>query len=459
MPAQAPASSIPSVVQRRFVAVRRAAGAAALALVAAAAVTPLPAAAQVGPGGVEQVQPDIENGKFQFEGQLVRAEFVRAGAGENYYPTSKLDKGASVVVVGAKGNWLKILPPEGSFSYVQKVSVQKFGDGRQGKVAGTQQPWVRAGSGLQPLMWAMQTRLAPRDTVEIVGEDELYFKIKPPTGAYLYIAKDAVEARPNGEGRPVAETPPVTPPITPPAGPEQPPVTPPVAEATAGSTPVQPERVAPPTQPSVAEAPAAGTAVLPPIPNVTPATGPSAAPEAPAVAEVPAEEQPKILTAAEAVAKLQELEAKFADASQQPLENQPLVDLAKGYKQVAGAQGINDVTRRVAEVRLNTLKVRSDAREMARQHEAARRDAAAKVGSLTAEHNELGGLVAQSQLKLFTAVGTLRASSLQVSKTPLYRVTDPQSGRTLAYVWGTDAKLAGMVDKFVGLRGPIGVDP
>src|SRR5215212_11611026 len=46
--------------------------------------------------------------------------YVRSGGGDNYYPTTKLTKGAEVTIVGAKFEWLKIVPPQGSFSYVAK---------------------------------------------------------------------------------------------------------------------------------------------------------------------------------------------------------------------------------------------------------------------------------------------------------------------------------------------------
>jgi hypothetical protein len=410
-----------------------------------------------GPGGVEQVQPDIENTKFQAAGVLNRAEFVRSGAGENYYSTSKLEKGASVVVVGAKGSWLKILPPEGSFSYVQKVSVQKFGDGKQGKVMGTQQPWVRAGSNLLPLMWAMQTRLQPRDTVEIIGEDDLYFRIKPPAGAYLYISKDAVDAKQmvevtaNGQVKPAVEAPAATPPATPapseaPAVVENPP-----AAVTPVPPPVSPAAIAP-LPPAVAEATAAPQ-TKPALAEAPPAA-PAVEPTTPAVEEAPA----RTLTAAEAVTKLQELEARFAEASQMSLESQPLAELTRGYQQIADAQGINDVTKRVADVRLTTLKVRTDARDMQRSAETARRAGAEKLTAQRAENQELRQQIAQAQITLYTAVGTLRESSLQVSKTPLYRITDPATGRTLAYVWGTDPKVGTLVDKFVGIRGAVAND-
>jgi len=80
-------------------------------------------------------QPDVQNSKFQFEGEVNSpAVYVRSGPGEGYYATMKLDKGTSVTVVGIKFDWLKIVPPDGSFCYVAKAFVDKRGDGNVGRV-------------------------------------------------------------------------------------------------------------------------------------------------------------------------------------------------------------------------------------------------------------------------------------------------------------------------------------
>jgi uncharacterized protein YgiM (DUF1202 family) len=52
---------------------------------------------------------------------------VRSGPAESYYPTMQLSKGDKVTVVGHKFDWLKILPPEGSFSYIAKIYVDRDG--------------------------------------------------------------------------------------------------------------------------------------------------------------------------------------------------------------------------------------------------------------------------------------------------------------------------------------------
>ncbi len=96
-------------------------------------------------------------------------------------------------MVAKKGNWLKVQPPEGSFSYVQKAFVNKYGDGKSGKVT-TPNLIVRAGSSVQPqLQWAVQTKLDIGQDVTILGEENEYFKVRPPESAYLYIKADEVK--------------------------------------------------------------------------------------------------------------------------------------------------------------------------------------------------------------------------------------------------------------------------
>src|SRR5437870_10093343 len=67
----------------------------------------------------EAAAPAVDNSKVSFAGVVnSNAVYVRSGPGENYYATLKLEKGAQVTVVGLKFDWLKIVPPDGSFSYV-----------------------------------------------------------------------------------------------------------------------------------------------------------------------------------------------------------------------------------------------------------------------------------------------------------------------------------------------------
>src|SRR6187401_3685009 len=83
---------------------------------------------------VEDANQEIENSKFQAEGRInSNAVYIRSGASENDYPTMKLDRGTPVTVVGVKFEWLKIVPPEGSYCYVAKAYVETRGDGTVGR--------------------------------------------------------------------------------------------------------------------------------------------------------------------------------------------------------------------------------------------------------------------------------------------------------------------------------------
>src|SRR5450432_2710295 len=130
----------------------------------------------------DSAAPDVENSKFQIAGTVNSTAYVRSGASENDYPTMKLDKGADVTVVGERFNWLKIQPPPGSFCYVAKAYVNRAGNGSIGIVTSTL--YVRVGSDVNPLKTKVATKLEPNERVEIIGEQDEYFKIKPPAGVY-----------------------------------------------------------------------------------------------------------------------------------------------------------------------------------------------------------------------------------------------------------------------------------
>jgi hypothetical protein len=131
----------------------------------------------------------------QYDG-MINADgvVIRSGPADAFYPTIKLPKGTTVTVVGQVGNWLKIDPPKGSFSYVGKAFVKRFGDSANGVVEGTATPNVRAGSELSSMKTSVQTKLEPYQPVTILGEQDEFFKIEPPPGAYLYVEEQYVDA-------------------------------------------------------------------------------------------------------------------------------------------------------------------------------------------------------------------------------------------------------------------------
>ena len=137
--------------------------------------------------------PDVETGKHQFIGEINAADvFVRSGPREDAYPTTKLDKGTKVTVVGIKfNNWLKILPPEGSFAYVPQVHVMARGDGKVGRASRDLN--AIAGSSLNPMKIAPMGRVNEGEDVQILAKEDEYFRIKPPAGSFLYVNKQFVD--------------------------------------------------------------------------------------------------------------------------------------------------------------------------------------------------------------------------------------------------------------------------
>ena len=144
------------------------------------------------PAVAQEVPPEIENAKNSAVGQInADAVYVRSGAGDNYYPTMKLNTGTEVTVVGVKFDWLKILPPQGSFCYVAKAFVDK-GAGDVGTV-NREDVNVRAGSALNAMKTTVQGKLSSGQQVKIVGDQDEYYKIAPPPDAYVYVKKDFVK--------------------------------------------------------------------------------------------------------------------------------------------------------------------------------------------------------------------------------------------------------------------------
>jgi uncharacterized protein YgiM (DUF1202 family) len=444
---------------------------AAAASLAALSGAPIAARAQV--AGDDQAVKEVENSKYSTAGLIAsNAVFVRCGPGENYYPTIKLDKGARVTVVGAKFDWLKIVPPEGSFCYVARLYVDRYGDGKKGRV-NKDAINVRAGSSLSALKIGILCELSQGEEVEILGEEQEYFKIKPPAKAYLYVNKKFVE--PDPDAKPVAvakadQPAPPTPPtqVTPeptnpdfghvePVKPEtvrpeavkpeavKPEPTPPQPDAPKFEEPVKPEAVKPePLKPEVTDTPKADEPVKPePV---------SPKPQAPKI-DAP---KPETLNTPEAAeAAYDKAEQSYLSTRTQPIEQQPVADLVKQYEALAKSDALPESMRRVAESRLGGLKARAVAQAEIQKLKAAESTFKQRQRALVAEQEELQKRIAETTVKVYTAVGTLQPSSLQVGQGTLFRITDPATGRTVCYLRSADPKTAAQLGQFVGVKGAI----
>jgi SH3-like domain-containing protein len=360
------------------------------------------------------VVPQVDNSKVSFAG-VVNANqvYLRSGPGDNYYATHKLDKGAPLTVVGVTFDWLKVLPPDGSFSYVAKAYVEQRGDGTIGRVTKPDLN-VRAGSDLNAMKTTLQTKLDDGVDVQIVGEQDEYFKIKPPTGVYLYINKQFVD--------PVKALPMM-------------------AAATNGATIVTSTPTARTAVAGATTQPTDNIAIIPtPQPNVV-AVAPSTQPSQPT-----AEEQ------------FDATEAAFLDATNEPIQKQPIDDLLSKYGTLITDDGLPVSMRRIAELRVSTLKARAEVRDQYADTEKMLDAARSQQVALKAEQQELTQRAAEEHVSVFTAIGMLRTSSLQESGGALYRLTDPNTGGTLLYIRSDDPKYTDLLNKFIGVHGDITQD-
>jgi uncharacterized protein YgiM (DUF1202 family) len=376
--------------------------------------------------------PDVANSKYQIDG-LINADsvYVRSGPGEGYYPTQELTRNAPITVVGIKFDWLKILPPANSFSYVGSVFVDRVGDSTVGKI-NRNDVNIRAGSTVNAMKTTVQTRLNAGDEVEILGKEQEYLKIKPPAGAFLYVKKDFVTiSHPTVAAAPAPSVQITTPQIASPKSN-------PSVEST--STIVT---AAPTTAPSTALAVAAPTTNPSVVASAAPATQPAVA-----IAPPP--------SADELFAKY---ETSFTEISKQPLDSQPLDQMIADYQSIAQSDQLSDELKSVVKIRIATLHGRQDNKIKLVEMQRLEKVAADRQLALQAEQQELAERLKASQIQVFVAVGQLQPSSLQIGGGTLYRLVDPSTGRTEIYVRTSDTKITALMSQFVGVNGPTSTDP
>jgi uncharacterized protein YgiM (DUF1202 family) len=383
------------------------------------------------PESVES-QPDVANSNYQVEGVVNASVFVRSGPQDSYYSTMKLEKGAKVTVVGERFGWLKIVPPEGSFCYVAKVYVEKTGDGTVGRV-NAKDINVRAGSSLNTMKTTVLGKLSEGDQVQILGEQEEYFKIKPPADCYLYISEQFVDqvkvlgaaGSTGGAG----------------------------TAAVAAGTAVTGSSVA-----GGAGSFAAATTIPSGIAGAT--TIPS---DVTASASSTTQPLAAATTQPDATAidltRFDALEADYSAESVKPLDQQPIDEMLKGYNGLLSDNLLPDSLMQIAQLRSRVLAIRADSKAKLLAAREAQQQAEKQRMVLVAENQELSQRIKDTTITTYSAVGTLQASSLQTGGATLYRLTDPANGRTVIYIRSSDPAIVQYVGQFIGVRGPVSTDP
>jgi hypothetical protein len=261
----------------------------------------------------------------------------------------------------------------------------------------------------------VQCQLNVGDVVTILGEEDGYYQIKPPAEAYVFVNQKSVQ-------------------------------------------PVRQINVAAARQERREDA-SAGTFAPPGIDTIA---GPTTQPVngSDAVAQQKPTTQPVRWDIAKMQTEFDRLEDRVKAIATQRLDEQPIKELIAGYEVLSQQRNLPVTMRQFTNVRLLTLRAKLKSQEeylsMVRaQDETDKKLAALRAQREAVEQRMIGNIV------VYTAVGTLQASTLQAGSGTLYRLTDPATGRTLCYVRrGTnDSKFGAYVERFVGVKGELTSDP
>ncbi len=117
--------------------------------------------------------------------------YIRSGPGTNFYDCGKLYKGDRVEVVSTQFGWSRIVPPAGSFSWISMQYISVNLDNTTIGIVTGDGVGVYAGSDNVKPMHSLseQIKLSRGQTVKLLGEEkEDYYKITPPSGAYLWVS-------------------------------------------------------------------------------------------------------------------------------------------------------------------------------------------------------------------------------------------------------------------------------
>src|SRR5690606_22685437 len=106
-------------------------------------------------------------------------------------------------------------------------------------------------------------------------------------------------------------------------------------------------------------------------------------------------------------------------------DEQPIETWQTAYAAFAKDQKLTDPQRKIAEHRLKSIELRAAAKAELLQVRKEQQEMAARRQAMRAEQEELEQRIAATNVELYTAVGTLRVSSLQLGGGRLYRLTDP----------------------------------
>jgi len=150
-----------------------------------------------------------------------------------------------------------------------------------------------------------------------------------------------------------------------------------------------------------------------------------------------------------------ELEGKWLVMKGQPIESAELTALYAGYMTLAAEPDLERTIKATAATRLEQIDVQEDVQERIAQLKETK-------ARLNQECEQINGVASAIEARSeYTAVGVLNASIVYDGKTLplLFRLQDPASGQTVAYVTPGDGfQLSTMVGTLIGVKGDTAYD-
>jgi hypothetical protein len=404
--------------------------------------------------------------------------YIRAGAGDSYYPFGKVEKGDFVKVIGRKFDWMRIVTTGPTFSeffgYVRYPAAdtrifQVGSNGKTGRTLGRvdllapnyntdydpAQSWKRI------LDLPPDTQLAILETIQ--GDNRIVHKVKLPPDAEGWISNRFLErADPQAVATWMASQAPTGKPAEKPAPVvEEPQVKPaekkPGDSAESDALGREEPTVEPPTTPEQQPAETDPADVGEPESNETDGADAAAAADQQAI-EMGGEDDDASAaddggkappTPAERLADLDEIYDELRDEPIETAEVLPLRDLYLELIEDARAERANAVAR-YAEARARQLELWSELQQQ-------RREIAELRGRVetTAEETKVARR-AMAEGGPYAGVGRLVASTVYDGRRlpKLFRLQDPGTGRTVAYLRPSEQfDLESMLGRLIGVAG------
>lgn len=392
-------------------------------------------------------------GKYPWEGEVAGANvYVRSGAGNNWYPTTKLSAGDRVLVLGERFGWYQIAPPTGSLSYIDMSTVDRRAGAKSGTVK-QDKVYVRAGSALEPQRKSStQVVLNKGATVEITGEADGFYQIKPPQGATLYISKQYIrpvaaslrtglvekhvsanqEPAPQAEKQVAAAMPTAEKQSPAPSAP------PPIA--------AEPERIPLPAESDQVGTHDTGQPVKPveldneaaadekPVDENVPAKQPpkpKAAKQTPAGTNEPAPGSPPATGRYKAMLTM--TEGELNDMLRRPFEDQDFAALMKRYEPIAN-QSEESIPSQIAKIRMRQLQDRTQLRLARLDIDKDTKDLQELHANMDKERVKIMNRRVEKAAERYDLEGELRESFAFAPENRRYRLVDQKTQVTIAYV-------------------------